>query len=198
MADQTDGGLAESAASHLGGGADPNQSVDAFCDLIVRQALPRETEKVSDVLAEAARWLADRGQTMWRDNELLPESIAQDVEAGLFYVAAIEGQIVGVVKFQLEDLQFWPDSPAGHAAYVHRLAVRRKFAGRGVSTALLSWAVERARALGRTYLRLDCEAARTRLRAVYERFGFKHHSDREIGPYYVSRYEYTVRKETSS
>ena len=85
-----------------------------------------------------------------------------------------------------------PDVPQTESAFVHRLAVRRRFAGGGISSALLDWAVERARLLGRDYLRLDCEASRPRLRAFYERFGFRHHSDREVGPYYVSRYEYKV------
>lgn len=58
--------------------------------------------------------------------------------------------------------------------------------------ALMRWAVERAAALGRRYVRLDCEASRLRLRAVYERFGFRHHSDRQVGPYFVARYEYVV------
>jgi hypothetical protein len=30
---------------------------------------------------------------------------------------------------------------------------------------------------------------RPRLRAVYERHGFRHHSDRQVGPHFVSRYE---------
>ena len=59
---------------------------------------------------------------------------------------------------------------------------------------LNDWAVEQARLLGREYLRLDCEASRARLRAVYERFGFVHHSDRKVGPYCVARYEYRVTK----
>jgi GNAT superfamily N-acetyltransferase len=76
---------------------------------------------------------------------------------------------------------------------VHRLAVRRRYAGTGVSTAaMLRWAVERTRALGRPYLRLDCAAARPKLRAIYERFGFQHHSYAQIGAYYVARYEYDV------
>jgi GNAT superfamily N-acetyltransferase len=82
--------------------------------------------------------------------------------------------------------------PPEQSAYVHRLAVKREFAGGGVSTALLRWAAERARSLGKKYLRLDCEASRPKLRAVYERFGFRHHSDRQVEPYFVSRYEYDV------
>jgi GNAT superfamily N-acetyltransferase len=97
-----------------------------------------------------------------------------------------------VVKFQLEDTLFWPDVPRGQSAFVHRLAVRRQFAGGVVSTVLLDWAVGRARTLGKTYLRLDCEASRLRLRAVYERFGFRHHSDRQVGANFVARYEYEI------
>gem|GEM_PF-490511 len=75
----------------------------------------------------------------------------------------------------------------------HRIAVRRKFAGKGISTSLLSWAVDRASVLARSYLRLDCEADRIPLRAIYERFGFQFHSYRKVGPYFVARYEYPIR-----
>jgi hypothetical protein len=61
-----------------------------------------------------------------------------------------------------------------------------------VSSTLLRWAVDRTRTLERRYLRLDTEASRMRLRAIYEQFGFRHHSDRQVGPYYVARYEYPV------
>ncbi|EEF60142.1 GCN5-related N-acetyltransferase [Pedosphaera parvula Ellin514] len=129
---------------------------------------------------------------MWRNEELLPSHIAADVDAGLFFIAECNGEPAGVVKFQLEDKLFWPDIPLAKSGFVHRLAVRRRFAGGGISSVLLSWAVERTRLLGREHLRLDCEASRPRLKAVYEKFGFRHHSDRQVGPYFVSRYEYKV------
>jgi GNAT superfamily N-acetyltransferase len=129
---------------------------------------------------------------MWRDDELAPTRIASDVNSGLFYIIESEGVTAGVVRFQLEDKSFWPDIAQADSAFVHRLAVRRQFAGGKVSSALLNWAVERTRALGLKYLRLDCEASRARLRDFYEAFGFRHHSDRQVGPYFVSRYEYEV------
>jgi len=152
--------------------------------------MPQDAENVIGVLQEAAQWLEQSGLAMWRDDELLPARITADVAAGLFFLAESEGVVAGVVKFQLEDSLFWPDVRRGQSAFVHRLAVRRRFAGGGISSALLGWAVERARTLGREYLRLDCEASRVRLRAVYEKFGFRHHSDRQVGPYFVSRYEF--------
>jgi GNAT superfamily N-acetyltransferase len=135
---------------------------------------------------------------MWRDSELAPARLAADVEAGLIFLAECGGEAAGTVKFQLDDALFWPDVPAGESAFVHRLAVRRRFAGMGVSLALLEWAAARARSLGKRWLRLDCEASRPRLRAFYENFGFKHHSDREVKPYFVSRYEMDLGQPTRS
>src|SRR5262249_51336905 len=74
----------------------------------------------------------------------------------------------------------------------HRLAVRRRFAGGEVSSALLLWAIARTHTLGRRYLRLDCVASRPRLQALYEGIGFRFHSNRQVGTYYVSRYEFDV------
>jgi|SRR5665213_1952330 len=160
----------------------------------VRQAKPEDAPRVIEILREAARWLEESGRLMWREGELASSRITAEVEAGLFYVAESGGETAGTIKFQLEDLSFWPDVPPGESAFIHRLAVRRRFAGRGVSAVLLQWAVGRTASLRRRFLRLDCEASRPRLRTVYENFGFKHHSDRQVGPYFVARYEYDVTK----
>jgi GNAT superfamily N-acetyltransferase len=61
-----------------------------------------------------------------------------------------------------------------------------------VSSVLMRWAVERARAMGKEWLRLDCDASRPKLRQLYEGFGFQFHSFRQVGAYYVARYEYGV------
>jgi GNAT superfamily N-acetyltransferase len=160
----------------------------------IRQATPEDIEVLSEILKEAASWLEQAGMPLWQEAELEPPSLAADVRAGLFFLAEHSGNPAGTVKFQLDDPLFWPDARPQEAAYIHRLAVRRAYAGTGLSTALLRWAVERAQALGFRYLRLDCVAARPRLRAVYERFGFEHHSDRQVGPYFVSRYQYDLSK----
>ena len=164
---------------------------------LIRQATPRDTETISSILSEAAQWLIQSGTPMWKGDELSPPNIANDVAKGLFYVAEFNGEIAGTIKFQLEDTLFWPDVSQSESAYIHRLAVRRRFAGGVISSEMMRWAVERARGLGRRYLRLDCEASRTRLRKVYEQFGFRHHSDRHVGPYFVSRYEYEIQSEVA-
>ena len=162
--------------------------------LSIRQAGPGDAAAIEAVLAEAARWLEDAGMPMWLPDEITTAGIAADVARGLFFVAECDGDAAGTIRFQLEDLLFWPDVPHDDSAFVHRLAVRRRFAGHGIASALLRWAVERAAELGKRYLRLDCEAARPKLRRVYEDFGFRWHSDRQVGPHFVARYEYVVRR----
>lgn len=158
----------------------------------VRQATLEDISLVSEILCEAALWLEQQNMALWGEAEVSPEVVCQDIETGLFYIVFYESSAAGVVKFQTEDLLFWSDVPQGDSAFIHRLAVRRSFAGGLVSTALMKWAIDRSRKLGKRYLRLDCAADRSRLRLVYERFGFRHHSDRQVGRYYIARYEYEV------
>jgi GNAT superfamily N-acetyltransferase len=129
---------------------------------------------------------------MWVEGELEEERVRAEAGAAMFVVAEVDGRLGGAMRFQLEDQLFWPDLDATDSAFVHRLAIRRACAGQGISTALLEWAVDRARTLGKRYLRLDCDADRPRLRAFYERFGFRLHSYRQVGSYYVSRYELQI------
>jgi GNAT superfamily N-acetyltransferase len=158
----------------------------------VKPATAADAHLVAAILAEVDAWVAQLGTPMWELGEVDRDRVAAEVAKGLFALAWCGGDAAGTVKFQLEDPEFWPDRPGDRAAYIHRLAVRRKYAGGTVSSALMTWAVNRARSLRRDVLRLDCDADRASLRAVYERFGFVYHSDRQVGPYYVARYEYPL------
>lgn len=155
----------------------------------IRQALPSDAGTIEEMLLEAAHWVDALGVVMWEAGELDAARIAREVEQGQFFVADVDGVAAGAIRFQEIDREFWPDIDGDESAFVHRLVVRRAFRGQGVSTALLDWAAGHARALGKRYLRLDCDADRAKVRALYERFGFRLHSYRQVGAYYVARYE---------
>lgn len=140
-------------------------------------------------LAIAERWLACGGRALWPAAAIGHERVMQDTNAGLFHVARDGEQIVGVMKFELEDAYFWPEIPLGTSAFVHKLAIRREWAKHGVSIALLAYAVTRAQQLERACLRLDCVADRQGLRKLYEGFGFSLHSVIQKGATSFARYE---------
>lgn len=155
----------------------------------IRHAERPDVGVVSSVLQEAAKWLTERGMPLWKTGELGPEHITADVLGGMYWLALVDGVPAGCVRFQLEDRLFWPDVTPGESAFIHRLAVRREYAGGAVSTALMDWARDHAQTLGRRWLRLDAAADRLALRRVYERYGFQFHSERRVGPYLVARYQ---------
>jgi GNAT superfamily N-acetyltransferase len=160
---------------------------------VIRQASSADMRVIAEILTEAAKWVEELdGTIMWVEGELEEPRVRAEADAGMFVLAEVDGRVAGAMRVQLEDRLFWPDLDGADSAFVHRLAVRRAFAGQGISTMLIQWAVDRARDLGKTYLRLDCDAERIRLRALYERFGFRLHSYRQVGAYYVSRYQLQI------
>jgi GNAT superfamily N-acetyltransferase len=160
----------------------------------IQKARASDAPGIASVLQEAAQWLAGDGRALWSPAEIGQERVLRDANAGLFYVAREGEQLAGVMKFELEDLYFWPEVVPGTSAFVHKLAVRRAWAKKGVSTELLSFARARAQTLGRPYLRLDCVADRLGLRNLYEHFGFALHSIVQKGAVSFARYELPTAK----
>ena len=126
---------------------------------------------------------------MWNVEDLGKKQVAPAIAEGSFVLALLDGQPAGTLRFQLSDPDFWPEVTGDDCAFVHRFAVRRRFAGMGVSTALIQWSAEQARALRRHHLRLDCDAARPKLRAFYEAHGFVYHSTIQWKSFLAARYE---------
>jgi len=155
----------------------------------IEQALPHEAATVAAVLNEAAQWLATGGRPLWSASDVDLERVQRDTDAGRYFIARGNGDVAGVMRLDMQDPLFWPEIESGSSAFVHKLAVRRRWAGHGVSTALLDFARERARSLGRRHLRLDCVADRVPLRSLYERFGFSLHSEIRKGASSFARYE---------
>jgi GNAT superfamily N-acetyltransferase len=155
----------------------------------IKRAESADAPVVSSILEEAAEWLRVRGDAMWWREEIALDRVAPDVDAGLYYLARVDGEAAGTFKFLLSDWSFWYDLPEGESAFLHRLAVRRAFAGKGVSTAMIQWAADRARALGLRYLRLDADPRRESLCRFYEAQGFKRHSMLQGAAFVVARYQ---------
>lgn len=160
------------------------------------RATPEEADEVSSILREAADWLIARREALWGPETVSPDAIRPALARGEFYLARIGGVVVGTLILQWEDRHFWPDALPNEAAYIHKLAVRRSVAGRGVAGGMIAWAKETAAAAGRRFLRLDC-TLRPRLQAFYERQGFVAHSERDMGPFSVMRYEMVLSKEST-
>jgi len=97
-------------------------------------------------------------------------------------VADFDGALIATLTLQWSDPQFWGDGPAvadGDAGYMHRLAVRRSCAGKGIGYRLLDWADMHVQANGGSRLRLDVATENGPFRRYYEAAGFVHRRDVE-------------------
>lgn len=95
-------------------------------------ARPSDAVAIAAVLREAAQWLVDQKIPLWLVSDFTDDSVQRDVDGGLYVVAKASEAVVGVVRFQREDPVFWPDAEPGTSAFLHKLAVRRAWAGQGV------------------------------------------------------------------
>ncbi|MGE3075410.1 MAG: GNAT family N-acetyltransferase [Dehalococcoidia bacterium] len=142
-----------------------------------------EFARAASILTEAAQWLIDSGQPLWPLDEISEAALrarCSDPETVLVGYAGDEAVVTALLEWR--DEMFWPG--VGDAGFIHRLAVRRKFAGQGHAAALLDWAAQEAARRGKSTLRLDCMADRHRLCAFYEGCGFERVGSFVREPYY--------------
>jgi GNAT superfamily N-acetyltransferase len=158
----------------------------------VRRAQQEDAVTVAGLLDEATVWVNDLGFSQWP----LPfprDELAAAIGRGEVYVVESEdGEGVATVSMLPDDPEYWGDQPPD-AFYVHKLAVRRDQAGRGIGAAVVEWANAEAAEAGREFLRLDCLADNPGIRDYYEDLGFEHRGDLVLDGQKMSLYERPVR-----
>jgi ribosomal protein S18 acetylase RimI-like enzyme len=158
----------------------------------VRRAAPQDLDTVVAILSEAARWLLGRGIRQWPD-PFPRDRAAALLERGEFYLARVDGEPAATFALLWSDPGFWGEQPPV-AGYVHAIAVRRAYAGRGLGEQLLDWAEEQVAAAGREFLRLDCMSDNSVLREYYERLGFEPRGEAVFRDFTATRFERRCRR----
>jgi len=137
----------------------------------IRRSGPEAAAEAVSILREAAAHFAQRGIEVWTEDELREDDFAAAARAGELIVGYTGALAAATMLLQPADLLYWPAAAPQSALYVHKVAVRRAFAGRGWLERLVAFAASEAGARGLPFLRLDTLEGPT-LRALYERFGF--------------------------
>jgi len=139
----------------------------------VRRAALSDLPQVLAILSESSRWERDRKISDPWPYPFPVERVVPGLERGEVFLAFLEEPApVATVNLSWDDARFWGPQPPV-AGYVHRLAVRPRFGGRGLGRALIQWAAERVRSEQRAFLRLDCLASNARLCRYYTDLGFE-------------------------
>jgi predicted N-acetyltransferase YhbS len=147
--------------------------------VIVEQATISDLPVILAMRQEASDWLAKKGinqrAVAWPNPEAQSERILSSIRAGeTWMVRTDDGETAATVALDsFSDPQLWtPSEQAELAMYLHRLIVRRKYAGLGDD--LIDWACTRAGQLGNHWVRVDVWTDNVGLHRYYEQRGFKH------------------------
>ena len=135
---------------------------------MVKQATEKDIPVIENILLDAVQWMDHQ----WEAENVKWNHLSKYYTIGDFYIAYDENVPAACMALIDYDPNFWPDVPRGNSLYLHKVAVIRKYAGKGFSKELVDFAKTRAVALGISSLRLDCHKNRNKVRNVYEKQGF--------------------------
>lgn len=140
----------------------------------LRDLKAAESQRVLMVLRDAALWLQKRGSSHWQDFVAGGEEIvARRFAEGQVFLAQHDGADAGCVVLQQHDA-FWDDhSAAANAGWVHSLAVKRAYSGRGLGKALLGFVEKYSEAKGKEAVRLDVFDDNAKLKGWYVKMGYR-------------------------
>jgi len=138
----------------------------------VRLAATAEAADAVAIIREAAAWAAARGIAVWAAHEIRTEAFeeaAREAELVLGFADAIPA---ATMLLQTEDPVYWPNEAPASALYLHKIAIRRAFAGQAWLSRLVDFAAKSAANRGIPRLRLDT-MLRPKMQSMYERHGFR-------------------------
>jgi GNAT superfamily N-acetyltransferase len=138
---------------------------------IVRRAGPDYATEAIAILREAIAWAKSRGIYVWNSAELHERDFVVAAQAGELVMGFSGHRAAATMLLQSSDNVYWPEAPRGSSLYLHKIAVRRAFAGHGWPGQLIDFAANDAREQGVHRLRLDTLPG-PRLTALYARHGF--------------------------
>ncbi|MBQ3508001.1 MAG: GNAT family N-acetyltransferase [Clostridia bacterium] len=154
----------------------------------IRATTPKDIDAVMAIIEEARGTIAALGIDQWQNGSPNLSMVTQDMALGQGrVVTADDGAIIGTFAL------IYTGEPTydriydgawrgvgrdedGSVAYIaiHRVAVSVAQRGRGVSTAIIGYAEEYARILGKTSLRIDTHEGNVVMRRMLEKNGFVH------------------------
>ena len=140
---------------------------------MVKQADVHDIPIIEEILLGAVNWMSKSGlQNQWNESNVKWSVLSKSYKISNFYISYQNGLPVACMALTDYDLTYWSDIPKGESLYLHKVAVKRAFAGKGFSKELIDFAKKLALGNCIYTIRLNCNQHRIKLREVYEKEGF--------------------------
>ena len=115
-----------------------------------------QLEESISIMKEVAKWGREQGFQVWLDEWLTPaELLTDEAKSENFCVGKVDGKTACAFILQNSDSEYWKDSSDVQAVYLHKLCVKREYAHRNMTKAVVEAIKEECRKNGIKYVRLD-------------------------------------------
>lgn len=135
---------------------------------------PNQIDEAISVMREVAEWGRSRGFRVWPDEWLtMEELVTAEAQPENFYIGKSGGKTACAFILQWNDSEYWPHADRNDAVYLHKLCVRREFAGKNISKSVVDAIKGLCKKRGLKYIRLDTALDEKVIRKIYLNMGFK-------------------------
>jgi len=145
--------------------------------MTLQPAQPAELSICLDIIRDGRSFQQEQGFTQWTEEYPSAALIGQDLQEGSGYLFRIDGEAAGYMylgfdgdpDYGAEECGFQPGVPY---AVVHRIALSRRFAGRGLSSKVFDAVKALCLQRGLHCIRIDTDRQNLRMQHVLEKNGF--------------------------
>lgn len=143
----------------------------------LRQARPEELDICIQILREGRAFQQEQGFTQWTEEYPSPALIKDDIQEGGGWLFFLDGEPAGYMYLAFDGDPAYADPMCAFRAdvpyvVVHRIALSRRFVGRGLSTQVFEAIRELCRERGISCIRIDTDSRNKRMQHVLEKNGF--------------------------
>ena len=144
----------------------------------IRPSQYRDLPGLMAIFGEARGTIAQLGIDQWQNGYPSEAVITEDIAQGQSYVVEREGMVQGTFVLVETEPAYdriydgkWKDDDY---IAIHRVAVKVACRGTGICRAIIGYAADRAKAMGRSALRIDTHQGNIPMRRMLEKNGFEY------------------------
>jgi GNAT superfamily N-acetyltransferase len=147
----------------------------------IRKTQATDLAAVMALFDEARGTIAALGIDQWQNGYPSEDVVREDIALARAYAVTDGGELCGtfvliedgeVTYDRIYDGHWRTGDEATDYLAIHRVAISVRMRGKGISTALIEYAAQRARALSRRSLRIDTHRGNVVMRRMLEKHGF--------------------------
>jgi GNAT superfamily N-acetyltransferase len=144
--------------------------------MIIRKANKIDLDNIMKMYKSCVKGMLENGIDQWDDTYPNTEIISEDLNVGTYYVAEIDGTIIGGVNIdQNQDSTYleinWKDK-SDSFLIVHRLGVKEEFWNKKIGKKLMLFTENLAKERGLKSIRLDTYSGNPKAMAFYTKLGY--------------------------